>query len=179
MGVLFKYFSASSDEVATSVIDRLGGPGSGPPFPMPYPQYVRLHGIEAARELTKPRLWQASETGLYIVDTKGFDPVADLGEIEETLTGTDFETLLHRPRHGEVLAERDDGAVLIITISDELQSILANAATPELTAAATQWLERRGQADERAILAHLLGELSALARGATERNERLYCWSCL
>jgi hypothetical protein len=110
--------------------------------------------------------------------TQGFDPVADLGTIEELLTGADFESLLTRPRHGRVVGARDGGERLVVTISDELRAVLANTGAAELSATAGQSVNDRGSGDA-ALLAHLLSELSALARGAIERDERLYCWICV
>ena len=178
VGVTFDYFSATSDELAASTIDMLTGPGGPAYLPMPVREIIELYGREGLRELMKPRV-RLAETGFYAVKTKGFDPVADLGTIEEILTRTDFEALLARPRHGHVLAERNGSEQLVVTISDELQAVLANAGVAELSAAAGQWANDRHHSDDAAPLAHLLSELSALARGANERNERLYCWICV
>jgi hypothetical protein len=66
----------------------------------------------------------------------------------------------------------------VVTITDELRTVLANAGAAELSAAAEQFVAS-GESGDPALLAHLLGELSALARGAIQRDERLYCWICV
>jgi hypothetical protein len=175
---MYDYFSAASDELAASTIDLTGGPGGPVHLPMQAREIIRLHGREALQELTKPRL-QRAETGFYAVSTKGFDPVTDLGMIEATITGTDYEVLLNRPRHGREVAIRDSGGVQVLTISDELRAVLANTGSVELSAAARQFADEEGKPSGAPLLAHLLSELAALARGAIERNERLYCWICL
>ncbi|MEU6324868.1 hypothetical protein [Streptomyces sp. NPDC047009] len=176
MGVMYDYFSAASDELAAATIDAPGGPdGAGPQLPVA--EIVKLHGHEGLRELLRPRVRQA-ETGFHVVATKGFDPTTDLGMIEAILTGVDFEDLLARERTSHVVAERDGGQGLVLTISDELQACLARSGVTELRAAAAQWVESNGFGDA-GPLGDLLSELSLLARGATERGERLYCWVCV
>jgi hypothetical protein len=184
VGVIFDYFSAASDELAASAIDIPVGPGGPlPPLPMPVAEIVRLRGREGLRELQRelsmPRLHRA-ETGFWAVSAKGFNPVTDLGTIEEILTGIDFGTLLDRPRNGDVIAERNNNCKLVVTISDELQALLADTGAAELAAAAGQWAKVNGSdSGDAAVIAHLLSELSALARGANVRKERLYCWICV
>jgi hypothetical protein len=176
---MYDYFSAGSDDLAASAIEILGGPGGPVSLPMPVHEIVRLRGREGLRELLRPRLRQ-TEAGFRVVSTKGFDPVADLGAVEEILTRTDFAALLARSRHGHVLVQRDGGERCVVTISDELQTVLASTGIAGLSAAAGQWVRgNRGDSGDAALLAHLLSELSALARGASERNERLYCWICV
>lgn len=178
MGVMYDYFSAASDELAASTIDVPGGPdGPGPKLPMPAAEIVKVHGHEGLRELLKPRL-RLAETGFHVVATKGFDPTTDLGMIEGILTGVDFDEFLARPRTSHAVAERDGGERLVLTISDELRAVLANTGVTELSAAAGQWVTENGFGDA-APIADLLSELSALARGAIERDERLYCWICV
>jgi hypothetical protein len=180
MGVMYDYFSAASDELAASAVGMRGGPGGPVHLPMPVREILRLHGREGLSEMLKPRLQQA-ESGFSVVSTKGFDPGADLEAIEEILTGTGFEAFLERPRHGYIVAERDNGQELVLTISDETQAVLAGASSEDLSTAAEQWSSQDGRLSniDAAPLAHLLGELSALARGASEHDEHLYCWICL
>jgi len=178
MGVMYDYFSADSDELAAATIDVPGGPaGSGPAPPMPVREIIRRHGREALSELMKPRV-RLAETGLHVVATKGFDATSDLGMIEEFLSGIPYDTILARPRTSHVLAERHDGENLVLTISDELRQVLAASSATELSAAAERFIEWNGRGNAWAP-ADLLIELSALARGAIERGEHLYCWVCV
>jgi hypothetical protein len=66
----------------------------------------------------------------------------------------------------------------VLTISDELQGVLARVEAAELTAAARHWAEEQGFSDADTIDG-LLHELAELARGAQRRGERLYCWICV
>lgn len=178
VGVMYDYFSAASDESAATTIDMPGGPdGAGANLPMPVPEIVRRYGRDGLRELLKPRL-RLAETGFHVVATKGFDPTTDLGAIEEILTGADFDDFLARPRTSHIVAERDGGERLVLTISDELQDVLAKVEPAELTAAARHCAEEQGFGDADAIDG-LLHELAELARGAQRRGERLYCWICV
>lgn len=178
VGVMYDYFSAASDESAATTIDLPGGPdGAGALLPMPVPEIVRRYGRDGLRELLRPRL-RLAETGFHVVATKGFDSTTDLGAIEGILTGVDFDEFLARPRTSHVVAERDGGERLVLTISDELQGVLATVEAAELTAAARRWVEEQGSGDTD-VLGGLLHELAELARGAQRRGERLYCWICV
>ncbi|WP_437097432.1 hypothetical protein [Streptomyces sp. enrichment culture] len=178
VGVMYDYFSAASDESAATTIDLPGGPdGAGAKLPMPIPEIVRRYGRDGLRELLRPQL-RLAETGFHVVATKGFDSTTDLGAIERILTGVDFDEFLARPRTSHVVAERDGGERLVLTISDELQCVLARVEASELTAAARLWVEEQGSGDTD-VLGGLLHELAELARGAQRRGERLYCWICV
>jgi hypothetical protein len=106
MGVLFDYFSASSDEAAATAINRLGGPsmpsGDTPPLP-------------------------AFDT----LQTKGIDPVIMLGELEELLTGQAYAEIAEGPRAGKALAIEDGGERLVVTLTSELHTALADAVVTE------------------------------------------------
>jgi hypothetical protein len=76
MGVLFDYFAADSDEVAASVIDRLGGPGAGaaPPALSITP---RRRLFRRANEQAPALRDNAPELVFDTVSIKGIDPVAN------------------------------------------------------------------------------------------------------
>ncbi|GGM23468.1 hypothetical protein GCM10010129_79830 [Streptomyces fumigatiscleroticus] len=178
VGVVYEYFSATSDESAATTIDVPGGPdGTGAQQELPVREIVRRYGRDGLRESLRPPL-RLAETGFHVVATKGFDSTTDLGAIEGILTGIDFEVFLARPRTSHVVAERDGGERLVLTISDELQGVLARAVASELTAAGRHWVKVWGSGDADAI-GGLLHELAELARGAQQRGERLHCWICV
>jgi hypothetical protein len=178
VGVMYSYFSAASDESAATTIDVPGGPdGAGAPLPMPVPEILRRFGRDGLREYLMPQV-RLAETGFYVVATKGFDSTSDLGAIEGILAGVDFDEFLARPRSSHVVAERDEGECLVLTISDEFQGVLAGAEAGALAVAARRWIEERGSGDAD-IIRGLLQELAELARGAQQRDERLYCWVCV
>jgi len=68
----------------------------------------------------------------------------------------------------------------VVTLTDELQTALADADGARLASVAVPWSHTEeffGQGDPQ-ILAGLLHELAELARRARNRGERLYCWVC-
>ena len=134
MGVLFDYFSAPSDEAAATAINRIGGPGVSSKDTPPPPAFDTF-------------------------STKVIDPFVKLGNVEARLTGRDDTEIGRGPRAGKILAEEDDGALLVVTLTDELQTALADA-DPE-------------------GLGPWLGGLAELARRACIRGERLYCRICV
>jgi hypothetical protein len=155
MGVMFDYFSAPSDEVAATVINRIGGPSvpseDSPPL-----------------------------TAFDTFQTTGIDPVVMLGKLEALLTDRDYEEIVHGPRAGEALAIEADGECLVLTLTDELQTALADTNDDRLVAVAVPWsqIEEFWGAKPEG-LALWLGELAELARRARTRGERLYCWVCV
>ncbi|QLQ38057.1 hypothetical protein [Micromonospora robiginosa] len=151
MGILCDYFSAPTDEAAATAADVPGGPRA------------------------------ASDPGFEVVELKGIEPVVQLGTLEAILTGVDYDVVTRNPRQGHAVAVRHDGEVLVISLTDELRGALADAEEGRLREVAVSWSETeefRGLA-EPAILAEALVELAGLARRATARDERLYCWVCV
>lgn len=55
-----------------------------------------------------------------------------------------FAEFLARPPTSHVVAERDGGECLVVTISGEAQDVLARAEAGELSAAVRRWVEGRG-----------------------------------
>lgn len=148
MGILCDYFPAASDEAAAAVIDVLGGP----------------------RAVADPEL--------DVLELKGLDPSVLIGKLEGLLRGLDYDAVTENPRWSQIVAGRDDGNQLIIALTDEVQAALATSSEADLRRVAVPWSqveEISGQCDP-ADLAEILIELAALARSATARRERLYCW---
>ncbi|HET8657989.1 MAG TPA: hypothetical protein VFM55_03220, partial [Micromonosporaceae bacterium] len=82
------------------------------------------------------------------------------------------------PRFGDVLAERD--GAWVVTVTDELQSAIATSGDDQLANVAASVAADEEYADtEPELLAGLLAELAALARRATAKDMRLYCWMSL
>ncbi|MET8063391.1 hypothetical protein ACFYON_16365 [Micromonospora sp. NPDC005686] len=148
MGLLCDYFSAASDDAAAAVIDVLGGPRA------------------------------ASDTGSEVVELKGIEPFVVLGKLEELLTGLDYDSVTENLRWGHAVAVRHDGELLVVSLTDEVQAALATASEAELRGVALPWsqIEEFWGQGEPSDLAEILIELAALARLATARHERLYCW---
>ncbi|WBB74321.1 hypothetical protein O7602_01800 [Micromonospora sp. WMMD1128] len=151
VGILCDYFSAPSDEAAAAVADVLGGPRA------------------------------AADPGFDVVELKGIEPAVRLGTLEALLTNLDYDAVTRNPRQGKAVAVRDDGEVLVISLTDELRAALADAPESRLREVARPWSETEefwGQGDQ-SVLAEVLIELAGLARRATTRDERLYCWVCV
>jgi hypothetical protein len=149
MGVILDYFAAPSDEAARTAIDE--GPAAAPhSFPT-----VALAGV---------------------------DPAVSLGKLEELLTGVDYDSLADGPRAAQAVEVRNDGELVVVTLTDELQAALAVTDEARLREVAAQWAlteEFTWGGDEPPDLTDALAELAALARTATVRGDRLYCWICV
>lgn len=154
MAVLFDYFTAPSDEVAATVVDRMGGPGS-PAHP-------------------------AAPAAFRTVRAPGVDPVVLMGSLEQLLTGRSFEEILDDPSSGPVVA-RDGGERAVVRLNASLTQALAESDEESLAALALPWSRARefwGRGDAEA-LAPLLRSLASVAREARAGGHAIYCWVCV
>jgi len=187
MGVLFHYFAAPSDDAAAAMLDH-GPAGPGPKPPSPALVETRRMGDreaerEALRQLWRPKVRESTSATL-VLECKGIDPLADLGELEALLTGTSYDEIAGRPRYGEPLAIDDWGSPFVVRVNDELQTALINATEDQLKAVVVPWSQPWFQLPfpgpiDLDVLAEFVRELAVLARTARERGERLYCWICV
>lgn len=154
MGLLCEYFAARSDAVAAETVDWTGGP-SRPP---------RHDGADAVPE------------ALPTVPMPGAEPVVTLRSLESILTGRSLDEIPREPV--TPVALRDGGARLVLPVSPRVVAALVAADDARLAQAALTWAgtpELARRADP-AQLGDGLCALAALARGATSRGERVYCW---
>jgi hypothetical protein len=168
MGVMFGYFSAVGDQAAASAIALPGGPGAPPPRPQ--------RGWRRGRQANAPAV-----VPFDTVSVRGIDPLVQLGTLEALLTGSGYDQIVTGARAGQVLATQGGGERLVVTLTDELQTALADADDARLASVAVPWSQTDeffGQGDPQ-ILAGLLHELAELARRARSRHERVYCWICV
>jgi antitoxin (DNA-binding transcriptional repressor) of toxin-antitoxin stability system len=110
---------------------------------------------------------------------KGVDPLVQLGTLESLLTGTDYDTVVGRDIAPVAMA--GGGERLVIAVSGDLVAALSTADDARLREVAEPWSrteEFGGNADP-SDLATALSGLAELARAATTRGDRLYCWICL
>jgi|GEM_PF-541355 len=179
MGVLFDYFAADSDELAASVIDRRGGPGTAPsPVPSNTP---RRRLFRRAVEQAPVRREDAPELVFETVSVRGIDPVVQLGTLEELLTGRPYDDIVEDPRSGHALAMCDGGERLVMTLTDGVTTALLEAGNDRLAGVAAPWSQTEdflGDGDPE-VIAGFLQNLSALARRARASDQRLYCWVCV
>jgi hypothetical protein len=177
---MYDYFAALSDAAAAEMVMLLGGPGGPMPVSPALREAIRARDHEAIRLAMRPKV-RMSDSGVLVLETKGIDPLVQMGTLEALLTGEQYDVVVSRPRAGQQVAERSQEGPWVVTLTDELQAALAAAPRDQIVAVAAPWLETeefRGQGDPE-ILAEFLLELADLARQANRRGERLYCWICL
>lgn len=120
-----------------------------------------------------------SEASLPTVQLKGVDPFVQLGTLESLLTGVGYDTVIGRSI--EPVAMADDGALLVVALTEELATTLSDADEARLREVAEPWSrteEFGGEADP-ADLADVLTGLAELARDAKTQGDHLYCWVCV
>jgi hypothetical protein len=120
-----------------------------------------------------------AEATFPTVALKGVDPFVQLGTLESLLTGVDYDTVAGRD--GAPVAMADDGERLVVPVSDGLLAALSAADDARLREVAEPWSrteEFGGRADPSDLATTLIG-LAELARAATTRGDRLYCWVCV
>ncbi|MGI5505364.1 hypothetical protein [Lentzea sp. CA-135723] len=112
------------------------------------------------------------------VETKSLDPAVVMGQLEELLTGRSYDEISDDPRCADDIAIEHDGEVLVLTVTDGLRDVLADAG--DLDEVAVRWagIEELEGFDPK-VLAEILKDLKALAVQAKENGERLYCWACV
>jgi hypothetical protein len=121
----------------------------------------------------------AGPGGTYdMVDAKGVNP-ANIGELEELLTGRPYEEILQDPAFSRLVAIRDEGGRLVLGVTDTLTRSLAGADAERLAEVAGPWAATFwGNASADDILP-ILTDLAALAGRAVQRGEHLYSWECV
>lgn len=113
-----------------------------------------------------------------VVSTKGVDPVVQLGTLEELLTGRDYDDISAGPRSGLLIKDGGDGERIVVSVTDELRTALANATDERLAQVAVPWSQTEdfGGTVDPEDLAELLGELAELAQRARAAEQRLFCF---
>ncbi|RSS42531.1 hypothetical protein EF912_30515 [Streptomyces sp. WAC07061] len=146
MGALFGYYAAADDEDAVRAVVREDGQPLG--------------------------------TGYDAFAVKGIDPVVGLLPAEVLVTGRTASAVRADPRHGHMVGSVGDGDVVTLSLTDSFCVSLARVDPNRLGEVAHGW-SASGVFDSQAELTGLtrfLDDLAALARRATARGHRLYCW---
>lgn len=178
VGVLFDYFSASSDDEAAAAIDRTGGPGGSAISSAEPASQRRLFGRR--REAVHDAPTTSSKAFDSVTDT-GIDPVVQMGKLEALLTGRPYEEVVADPRAGHAVVVRDEGQRVVTTLTSSLMASLAGADDGLLDAVAQPWSQTEefwGQGNPQA-LGKLLRDLRGLAARAQAADKQLYCWICV
>jgi hypothetical protein len=119
------------------------------------------------------------ESPYEVLQLEDLIPGYHLVPVEVFLTGRSAEVVKGNPRNGMLLAQAEDGEVVVLTVSDELTASLAEASDELLAEAAESWSHFEDfQGTDTSGLAGFLGDLASLARRARARNEHLYCYLC-
>jgi hypothetical protein len=163
VGLLCDYFAASTDDIAASTIDWVGGPS--------------LPGKAAKRGLFRRG---PSPEPFRAVGMKGIEPTVQMATLEALLTGRALDENLQKTM-GLTIAERDRGERVVVRLTDTLKAALAHATDEELDVAVDRWAQTEefwGQGDP-AILRPQVRELAEIARNAAQQGLRLYCWVSL
>lgn len=117
------------------------------------------------------------------VQLKNLDPTVKLARLEALLTGRTYGQITDDERWAETIGMADDGERLVLTVTDELFTALAEADEAWLRSVAPTWSQTDRFAADGVVDVELLSEdvlaLSALARRASGRGERMYCLLCV
>ena len=174
MGIDLAFFAARDDESALEAGRRLGGPLGWP----------LVTGQRKAGLFRKEPIVTELGPAFDGFPARGYDPIVNMGTLEELLTGRDYEAIVEDPRSGGSpgdgdQAHEDHG---VITLTDSLRDALADADDARLAELVGPWsqteeLQQPGwenvTQDE-----HLefLRSMRGLARRAKDAGHRLYCY---
>lgn len=149
MGLVVDYFNASSDAAAASVIEK------GP----------RRAESRSGREFV-------------VVDGLGVEPVVELAQLEVSLAGRRWQSILEDEGSYRIVGDVADGEVLVIRLGEAFENALLALDDADIEGAAMAWSETEefaGQMDTD-DLAALVFELKDLVRRARQDGEKVYAW---
>ena len=173
MGIDLAFFAAPDDEAALEAERRAGGPLGWP----------EVTGHRKSGLFRKEPIVTELGPAFDRFSGRGYDPVVNMGTLEELLTGRDLESIIEDPRSGGSPAEGDapEGHG-VITLTDSLRDALADADDSRLAEVVGPWsrteeLEQPGWEDvteaEHLDFLRALRDLALSAKGA---GHRLYCY---
>ncbi|MYW66679.1 hypothetical protein GTY65_21810 [Streptomyces sp. SID8379] len=107
----------------------------------------------------------------------GIDPAVMIGNLEALLTGRSYDDVRADPRQAALVAQEEDCAVVVTTLTDGLRDALAGADARALRTAAAAWgrTEEFDGDEEEGELADLVESFAALAVDARAAGHHLYC----
>lgn len=173
MGIDLAYFAARDDESALEAERRLGGP-------LGWPQVTGRKAGLFRKEPIATELGPAFDG----FPARGYDPIVNLGRLEELLTGRDYEAIVEDPRSGGSpgdgdQAHEDHG---VVTLTDSLRDALADADDSRLAELVGPWsqteeLQQPGWENvTQGEHLEFLWTMRGLARHAKDAGHRLYCY---
>lgn len=177
MGIVVAFFEAPDDEAAAKAECRTGGPLGWPV----------VSGHRRTGWFRKEPIVTELGPAFHGFTARGYDPVVNMGTLEELLTGRDFKSIMEDPRSGG--SPSDDGQTSdghgVITLTDSLRDALAGADDARLAEVVMPWsrteeLQQPGWEDvSEAEHLEFLCALRALALSAKGAEHRLYCYFSL
>jgi hypothetical protein len=117
--------------------------------------------------------------GFDTLSAPGIDPSVALGKLESIITDRPYAEVTAASRHCHLLTD-GEGDALVVTVTDTVRDALGAATDERLREVAAPWAatdELAGATPE--MLADVLQRFAAMARGAGERGDHLYCWWAL
>jgi hypothetical protein len=120
--------------------------------------------------------------GPETVELGNFDPVGMLNDWEAAFLARDADEILDGGRPivgggGRIL--RLEGSAVLIAVSPDLVTDLAEAGEPRLAEIRSRWIQLKSLDDEKldsVTAGELLAEVAELAVLADERRHGVYCW---
>jgi hypothetical protein len=107
------------------------------------------------------------------------DEIARYGNFSPGIAMGEWESAFGIVRSDGPRILAHDGNAFVLAASASLQAALAAANQEQLAEAAVRWAELRaddGEEIDPEFASGILSELASLARTATGRRHRLYCW---
>lgn len=112
---------------------------------------------------------------------RGYDPMVNMGTLEELLTGRAYDDITEDPRWGHAVSEAK-GVGAVVALTDSLQQALSQSTDDRLRDVAAPWsrteeLSMLGWEDV-SLDEHVdfLRRLRDLAAAATRDGQRVYCY---
>ncbi len=178
MGVLTDFFAATPKELADLSIEW----GPVPPEPEPPKTKGGFFGFGKKPAPVPDDPLEPYGPTLPAVQSKGILNT-QLGMLDQFVTGTPYETLEETGAIDEIARDAGEDGPWVFPVRRELRDGLAALEPGRIPALARQWGEDEELAatepEEFEALEELVGELSDLARNASESGRDLYLWVSL
>ena len=178
MGVLTDFFAATPQELADLAIDW----GPVPPEPEPPTAKGGLFGFGKKPAPVPDGPLEPYGPTLPAVASKGILNT-QLGMLDQFVTGTPYDTLVELGAIDDFVRDAGENGPWVFAVRRELRDGLASLDPGRIRGIARQWGEDEElgatEPEEFEALEGLVGDLSGLARTATESGRDLYLWVSL
>ena len=177
MSMEVAFFAAADDEAALLAERRRGGPLGWP----------EVTGHRKAGLFRKEPITEELGPAFDGFAARGYDPVVNMGRLEELLTGRPFELIMEDARSGGTPGG-DEGAPEdrgVLTLTDSLRDVLAETDDARLTEVVAAWMQTEELAQPwwqdvtQAEHVYFVRSLRDLAHRTVAAGARLYCYYAL